>query len=75
MGRSNIEGWITLETAKTILKMGGQDFEALKKQALTREFRPVPLNLQASLGVRARGRPSSRTYARGMVPRTARNTR
>ena len=52
MGRSNIEGWITLDTAKTILKMGGEDFDALKKQALTREFRPVALNLKASLGVR-----------------------
>lgn len=52
MGRSSIEGWITLDTARTILKMAGQDFDALKKQALTREFRPVPLGLQASLGVR-----------------------
>jgi Zn-dependent M28 family amino/carboxypeptidase len=52
MGRSNIEGWITLDTAKTILKMAGQDFDVLKKQALTREFKPVALNLKASLGVR-----------------------
>jgi Zn-dependent M28 family amino/carboxypeptidase len=52
MGRSAIEGWITLETAKKILGMAGQDFDALKKQALTREFRPVPLKLTASLGVR-----------------------
>jgi Zn-dependent M28 family amino/carboxypeptidase len=52
MGRSAIEGWITLDAAKKILQMAGQDFDALKKQALTREFRPVPLNLKASLGVR-----------------------
>jgi Zn-dependent M28 family amino/carboxypeptidase len=52
MGRSAIEGWITLDAAKKILNMAGQDFDALKKQALTREFRPVPLNLKASLGVR-----------------------
>lgn len=52
MGRSNIEGWITLDTAKTILEMAGQDFDKLKKQALTREFKPVALNLKASLGVR-----------------------
>ena len=52
MGRSAIEGWITLDAAKKILAMAGQDFDALKKQALTREFRPVPLNLKASLGVR-----------------------
>jgi Zn-dependent M28 family amino/carboxypeptidase len=52
MGRAAIEGWITLDTAKKILQMAGQDFDALKKQALTREFRPVPLGVQASLGVR-----------------------
>jgi Zn-dependent M28 family amino/carboxypeptidase len=51
MGRAAIEGWITLDAAKQILRMGGQDFDALKKQALTREFRPVPLNLKASMGL------------------------
>jgi Zn-dependent M28 family amino/carboxypeptidase len=51
MGRAPIEGWITLDAAKQILKMGGQDFDALKKQALTREFRPVALNLKASISI------------------------
>jgi Zn-dependent M28 family amino/carboxypeptidase len=51
MGRAAIEGWITTDTARRILKMGGQDFDALKKQAVTREFKPVPLGLQASLAV------------------------
>ena len=52
MGRSAIEGWITLDAAKRILSLAGQDFDALKKQALTREFKPVPLGLRASLAVR-----------------------
>ena len=52
MGRSAIEGWITLDAAKRILQMAGQDFDALKKQALTRDFKPIPLNLKASLAVR-----------------------
>ena len=52
MGRAAIEGWVTLDAAKAILKMAGQDFDALKKQALTRDFKPVPLNLKASLGVK-----------------------
>lgn len=52
MGRSAIEGWVTLDTAKTILKMAGQDFDALKKQALSRDFKPVPLNLKASIAVK-----------------------
>jgi Zn-dependent M28 family amino/carboxypeptidase len=52
MGRAAIEGWVTLDAAKKILKMAGQDFDTLKKQAATREFKPVPLGLQASLGIR-----------------------
>jgi Zn-dependent M28 family amino/carboxypeptidase len=52
MGRASIEGWFSLDTAKRILKMGGQDFDALKKQATTREFKPVPLGLKASMALR-----------------------
>lgn len=52
MGRSAIEGWITLDTAKQIFQMAGHDFDALKKQALSRDFTPVPLGLKASLGIR-----------------------
>jgi Zn-dependent M28 family amino/carboxypeptidase len=52
MGRAAIEGWITLDTAKKIFQMAGQDFDALRKRALTREFKPVPLGVTASLGVR-----------------------
>ena len=52
MGRAAIEGWITLDTAKRIFQMAGQDFDALKKQALTRSFKPVPLGLRASLALR-----------------------
>ena len=52
MGRAAIEGWITLDAAKKLFAMAGQDFDALKKQALTREFKPVPLGVKASIGVR-----------------------
>ena len=51
MGRAAIEGWITLDAAKKILKTAGQDFDALKKQSLTREFKPVPLGLTASMAI------------------------
>ena len=52
MGRANIEGWLSLDAAKRLLKMAGQDFDALKKQATTREFKPVPLGLKASLAIK-----------------------
>jgi Zn-dependent M28 family amino/carboxypeptidase len=52
MGRASIEAWITLDAAKKIFAMAGQDFDALKKQSLSRDFQPVPLNLKASLAIR-----------------------
>ncbi len=51
MDRAAIEGWITLDAAKKILKMGGQDFDTLKKQAATRAFKPVDLGIQASMAI------------------------
>jgi Zn-dependent M28 family amino/carboxypeptidase len=52
MGRVNVEGWITLDEAKALMRMAGQDFDALKKQAATREFKPVPLGVTASMTIR-----------------------
>ena len=50
-GRSNVEGWIGLEQAKRLFAMAGQDFDVLKKEAATRAFRPVPLNVTASIAL------------------------
>jgi Zn-dependent M28 family amino/carboxypeptidase len=49
MGRAAVEGWLALDTAKALLSRGGQDFDALKARARTREFTPVPLGLTASV--------------------------
>jgi Zn-dependent M28 family amino/carboxypeptidase len=49
MNRVNIEGWITLDKAKDLFRLAGQDFDALKAQAATREFKPVPLGVTASM--------------------------
>jgi Zn-dependent M28 family amino/carboxypeptidase len=50
-----LEGWIQRDVAVELMRAAGQDFEALKRQARTREFRPVPLGnatFSASYGVR-----------------------
>ena len=52
MGRVAIEGWITLDQSKKLLQSAGQDFDALKKQAATREFKPVPLGVTASMTIK-----------------------
>src|SRR5207247_6379966 len=52
MRRANIEGWITLDAARRLLAMSGHDYDALKKQAVTRAFKPVPLGGKASMTIR-----------------------
>jgi Zn-dependent M28 family amino/carboxypeptidase len=47
------EGWVTLDNARRMVSAGGQDFDALKKIAATREFRPVELNLKANIVVKS----------------------
>jgi Zn-dependent M28 family amino/carboxypeptidase len=48
-GRPAVEGWITLDQAKALFGMAGQDFAARKAEAATREFRPVALGVTASV--------------------------
>jgi Zn-dependent M28 family amino/carboxypeptidase len=52
MGRAAIEGWITVDQGRALLSAAGQDFDALKKLAATRDFKPVPLGLRASMRLR-----------------------
>jgi len=51
MGRSAVEGWISLEQAKALFVMAGRDFDALEKLAVSREFRPVTLGVTASVSL------------------------
>jgi Zn-dependent M28 family amino/carboxypeptidase len=50
--RPAIEGWVQLDVAKKIFELGGKDFDALHRAARDQGFRPVPLDVKASVGVR-----------------------
>jgi Zn-dependent M28 family amino/carboxypeptidase len=51
-GRVPVEAWITSERARELFAAGGQDFDAMKRAAVTREFRPVSLGATANFHVR-----------------------
>jgi Zn-dependent M28 family amino/carboxypeptidase len=51
MSKAAVEGWISTEAAKQLLALAGQDLDTLKKQALSRDFRPVPLGVKASIAI------------------------
>lgn len=52
MARAAIEGWISLDQAKALFAMAGRNFDSLKSAAATREFKPVPLGLSASMTIK-----------------------
>src|SRR5205085_1662942 len=56
-GAVQIRSWITLDVAKKLLADCGQDFDALKKAAITKEFRPVALNAKANFDLKQTVRP------------------
>jgi Zn-dependent M28 family amino/carboxypeptidase len=47
-----VRSWITLDAAKKLLADSGQDFDALKKAALTKEFRPVTIGATANFDLK-----------------------
>jgi Zn-dependent M28 family amino/carboxypeptidase len=49
MGKPKVEAWISLEKARELCATAAQDYEALKKKAVTRTFRPVSLGITASI--------------------------
>ena len=50
--RVQVEGWITLDKAKELLRDAGQNFDSLKASAETKQFKPVPLNATATFDVK-----------------------
>jgi len=49
VGRSRVEGWITLDQAQALALMAGQNLDSLKAAAARPDFKPVPLGVTASL--------------------------
>jgi len=68
MSRVAIEGWMSLDQSKAVLKMAGQDFDALKQQAATRDFKPVPLGVTASMTIRNKLRNIQSQNVLGKLP-------
>jgi Zn-dependent M28 family amino/carboxypeptidase len=51
-GAVQVRSWITLDVAKKLLADSGQDFEALKKSAISKDFRPVPLKAKVNVEIK-----------------------
>ena len=51
MNRVAVESWITTDRAKELFTAAGQDFDALKKAAVSKDFKPVDLKAKANITV------------------------
>ncbi|HEY5641812.1 MAG TPA: M28 family peptidase [Woeseiaceae bacterium] len=47
--RSQINAWVTEDTARQLMEMAGLDLDALREAAYNRDFEPVPLGITTSL--------------------------
>src|SRR5262249_29841203 len=52
INRVTVESWITVDKAKQLFAGAGRDFDALKKAALSKDFKPVPLNAKANFTIK-----------------------
>ena len=67
-GRSALEGWITQDRAGQLMELAGQDLATLQSAAVQRGFRPVPLGVTATAGVRNVIRRARSPNVAGIMP-------
>jgi len=67
-GRVAIEGWITLEAARRLCALAGEDLDALERAATRPGFRPVPLAARATVAVRNTIRRTRSANVVGVLP-------
>ena len=72
MSRAAVEGWISIETTRTIFTQAGLDFEDLKKKAEQPGFKPVDMGVNASVAFRNRTRRSTSNNVLALLPGGAR---
>ncbi len=67
-GRTALEGWITLDRARQVMELAGQDLDALRAAAVKRGFKPVPLGIAATGGVQNAIRRTRSPNVIGVMP-------
>jgi Zn-dependent M28 family amino/carboxypeptidase len=67
-GRTALEGWITLDRARQVMELAGQDFDSLRSSAVKRGFKPVPLGITATGGIRNTIRRTRSPNVVGVMP-------
>ena len=64
---AKVRAWMHLDAAKKLLAASGQDFDALKQAALTKDFRPVSLGAKATFHLKQAIRPFKSSNVVGKI--------
>ncbi|MBI3982820.1 MAG: M28 family peptidase [Gemmatimonadetes bacterium] len=72
MSRAAVEGWLTVEAARSLFTQAGRDYDSLKALAMQRGFKPLSLGLRALVTVRNRIRSSTSNNVIALLPGAAR---
>jgi Zn-dependent M28 family amino/carboxypeptidase len=49
MSKAAVQGWLSLDAATRLFRAAGLDYAKAKAQAATREFKPIPMKMTASM--------------------------
>ncbi|WP_377703631.1 M28 family peptidase [Pseudoduganella sp. UC29_71] len=67
---TGLQGWLTDDAARALFKAGGQDLDALRAAAESKDFQPVPLKAKVAGDMKAAVRRIEQFNVAGMVPGT-----
>jgi Zn-dependent M28 family amino/carboxypeptidase len=63
-----VKSWMTDDAARRVVKLGGQDLDALRAAAQKRDFKPVPLGVRWSIAVTAEVQRKQSANVLGRLP-------
>ncbi|KQV91364.1 aminopeptidase [Massilia sp. Root351] len=67
---TGLQGWMTDDTARALFRAAGQDLDALRAAAESKDFQPVPLKARVSGEMKAAVRRLEQFNVAGVVPGT-----
>ena len=65
---TQVRMWTTEEASRALVKLGGFDLDDLRRKAESRDFRPVPLGVKLSVGVKTQIRRVKTANVLGLLP-------
>ncbi|WP_419571762.1 M28 family metallopeptidase [Rheinheimera sp.] len=66
--RSQVEGWLSLDAAERLFKANGTSLNELRKQALQKDFKAIPLQAKASISIKNNLREINSHNVIGYIP-------